>query len=95
MNSRSNGKSFFNDLFKEKYADAINSLIPVKVISSRGIKHNVTVTYCRCSTTSHITNRFGDSADNYFIYQIGDKKVTRQEAKDHLELQSTKLAELL
>ena len=31
----------------------------------------------------------------YFEYSIDDKSVSREEAKDHLERQKTKLAELL
>lgn len=33
--------------------------------------------------------------DKYFEYLIDEKKVTRQEAKNYLELQKTKLADLL
>lgn len=75
-------------MFKQVYGEAIKNLIPQRIISSKTLKCGIVVEYRKSLSIL-------DNKKKLFVYLINDELVTREEAKDYLELHSTKLAELL
>lgn len=88
MNSPFDIKSL-NNTFKQVYGESLRNLMP-QILSRRTLKCGIVVEYRKS-----LSVLVGDSKKKSFSYFINDELVTREEAKDYLELHSTKLAELL